>query len=200
MKLTRAITIHNPHSWLAIAGWKPVENRTWASNYRGPLAIHASSNMSEIYDDELCRWLYGLHPGLAAMFDLPLLPGDDPKKPKISSIFHPGAILGGVEMFDCIGPFDPDRDDFEKLCRDAGHGKWYESFAIPPAEFAFGPYCHLYRDNREFTQPIPCKGALNIWHLKAPELAAVAAALKKPLGSPYHYRAKINTRKPALAK
>ena len=37
----KAITIHAPWAWAIINGHKRWENRTWPTNYRGWLAIHA---------------------------------------------------------------------------------------------------------------------------------------------------------------
>lgn len=37
----RALSIRQPWAWAITKGWKPVENRTWKTSYRGPLAIHA---------------------------------------------------------------------------------------------------------------------------------------------------------------
>lgn len=42
----KALSIRQPWAWLIARGSKPVENRTWATNYRGPLLIHASSGMT----------------------------------------------------------------------------------------------------------------------------------------------------------
>lgn len=37
----KALTIQQPHASLIASGQKWVENRTWKTSYRGPLAIHA---------------------------------------------------------------------------------------------------------------------------------------------------------------
>ena len=37
----KALTICNPYAWLIATGKKRVENRTWYTGYRGPLASHA---------------------------------------------------------------------------------------------------------------------------------------------------------------
>ena len=37
-----ALTIRQPYAWLVVKGFKPVENRTWSTTYRGPLFIHAA--------------------------------------------------------------------------------------------------------------------------------------------------------------
>lgn len=38
----KALSIQQPWAWAILAGHKPLENRTWKTRYRGPLAIHAS--------------------------------------------------------------------------------------------------------------------------------------------------------------
>lgn len=205
MQVTRALTVLEPWAMLLASGHKLVENRTWPTEFRGPVAIHAGSSMAELYSPDVAAMLDDLadiYPQLAELFTLPLLPGDNPKKPKISSIYHHGCIVGTVEIFDCVA--FAEGDDFEKLCRDRGHSEWYEAAEIPPAEFASGPFCFLCRDAKQFTQPPPARGALNFWYLDNPRnpglAATVAAALKRPLGSPYHYRRRIaETRKPTPA-
>jgi len=37
----KALTIHQPWAWAIAAGHKRIENRSWRTNYRGPLLIHA---------------------------------------------------------------------------------------------------------------------------------------------------------------
>ncbi|HHY88739.1 MAG TPA: ASCH domain-containing protein, partial [Chloroflexi bacterium] len=37
----KALSVRQPWAWLIAQGYKTVENRTWATNYRGPLLIHA---------------------------------------------------------------------------------------------------------------------------------------------------------------
>lgn len=42
MATVPALTVHQPYAHLIAAGRKPIETRTWATRYRGPLLIHAS--------------------------------------------------------------------------------------------------------------------------------------------------------------
>jgi len=37
----KALSIRQPWAWLIAHGYKPVENRSWCTSYRGPLYIHA---------------------------------------------------------------------------------------------------------------------------------------------------------------
>lgn len=49
----KALTICQPYAELIARGEKPIENRTWATCYRGPLLIHAGKSRNWLdYDDE----------------------------------------------------------------------------------------------------------------------------------------------------
>ena len=71
----RALSVRQPFAHLIIHGGKNVENRTWATRYRGPLAIHASGTMRK----QLAR-KYGL----------------DPEK------LLTGHVVGIVDIVDCV--------------------------------------------------------------------------------------------------
>ena len=40
----KCISIKQPWAWLIVNRYKPVENRKWKTNYRGPILIHASKS------------------------------------------------------------------------------------------------------------------------------------------------------------
>jgi ASCH domain len=40
----KVIVIRQPWAWLIVHGYKDIENRTWATRYRGTLLIQASAN------------------------------------------------------------------------------------------------------------------------------------------------------------
>ena len=48
----KALSIRQPWAWLIAEGHKDVENRTWRTDYRGPILIHASQ-----YDRGTEYWL-----------------------------------------------------------------------------------------------------------------------------------------------
>lgn len=49
----KALTISQPYASLIAHGEKWVENRTWPTSYRGPLAIHAGKRSRYLEADEL---------------------------------------------------------------------------------------------------------------------------------------------------
>lgn len=48
----RALTVCQPYAELIARGDKPIENRTWATTYRGPLAIHAGKSREWLDDTD----------------------------------------------------------------------------------------------------------------------------------------------------
>ena len=85
----KAISIRQPWAWAIFHG-KPVENRTWYSNYRGPLWIHASKT----FDYEGYQWMWKNIDRLG-LFMLPAL-----KRLPVK------AIIGRVNMVDCVKEYD----------------------------------------------------------------------------------------------
>ncbi len=69
----KALTLYEPWASLVAKGEKKIETRSWATKYRGPIAIHAAAqmpayvkklcpkfaNLLGIYDYE-CSWLHDL--------------------------------------------------------------------------------------------------------------------------------------------
>lgn len=48
----KALTICQPYADLIANGEKWIENRTWPTSYRGPLAIHAGKSRDWLMDDD----------------------------------------------------------------------------------------------------------------------------------------------------
>ena len=46
-RLCKAISIRQPWAWLIVNGHKDIENRSWKTNFRGPLLIHAAKGMTK---------------------------------------------------------------------------------------------------------------------------------------------------------
>ena len=47
----KAISYHQPYAWMLANGYLDIDDRTWATAYRGVLAIHASKAFSAHYYD-----------------------------------------------------------------------------------------------------------------------------------------------------
>ena len=56
----KVLTVSQPYASLIASGAKCVENRTWPTAYRGPLAIHAGRRSQYITPAELAGYLTGV--------------------------------------------------------------------------------------------------------------------------------------------
>ena len=79
----RALSIRQPWAWLIVHGPKDVENRTWSTDYRGPLLIHAGKT----FERDAWEWLRREYPEIYL--------------PPISA-FHRGGIVGRCEIMDVV--------------------------------------------------------------------------------------------------
>lgn len=95
MRTIKALTVCQPYAALIVRGAKRIENRKWATGYRGPLAIHAG-----LSEDWLGTWpypvpklLYGAVVGVAKLVGCvrvePLRRGEfDDRHPGLSDDIH----------------------------------------------------------------------------------------------------------------
>ena len=83
----RALSIRQPWAWLVVNGYKDIENRTWSTNFRGRIYVHAGQRMvPDDYPEQrqfLTRAGIVIPPGLAR-----------------------GAIVGEVTITGCVAHSD----------------------------------------------------------------------------------------------
>jgi len=119
----KAITVCEPYASAIIKGPKRCENRGNNWRFRGRLLIHAGKSrkyMGTMTAEQLKEW---------RSYD--------------ESALTFGAILGSIEVFNCV-LFDDDMLD----------DPW-----------AFGPFCLLLRDPIVFPKPIPYRGEQGLFNV-----------------------------------
>ena len=142
----KAITLHQPWASLIAAGLKTIETRTWATNHRGPLAIHASMTPDlealsapdrGLFDEAFSAPDRGLLDAVIALarrqgWELP---------------FPTGVIVAMADLVDCrlCTPADCER----ALCDIRGRFGW------------------VLENIRPLPTPIPCRGSQRIWTIDA---------------------------------
>ena len=103
-----ALSILQPYAWLIASGHKDIENRTWATRFRGRFLIHAgkSYNLKRYLEDKaLYASQYGI--ALPAFADL-----------------RTGGIVGRATLTDCVREHSSrwkHRDAFGYVLADAAH-------------------------------------------------------------------------------
>ena len=89
----KAISIQQPWAWLIIEApplWrKPVENRTWKTDYRGWIQIHAAKECTQDEYDAAVKFVRTFNANLAAMI------------PPLKELDR-GGIIGSVFLSDCV--------------------------------------------------------------------------------------------------
>lgn len=138
----KALTIIQPWATLIASGHKVNETRSWKTNYRGEILIHAGKNPKDYtsgfyIDDPDGRYFHaaGINPGTF---------GDLPR----------GMIIGKATLLDCV--------QITKEFKD-------ELMETNPAEYAFGDYrigryAWVMENPELFKEPIPAKGMMGLWN------------------------------------
>jgi hypothetical protein len=84
----KALTVQQPWAWAIAAGHKDVENRTWITKHRGPLAVHSSKTWDR-QGMQACR---------SVLEDMGVVrPGEQVGD---RHLLHTGLVLAVVELVD----------------------------------------------------------------------------------------------------
>ena len=161
----RALTVKAPWSWAIAHGGKDVENRTWQPPcWLGPLAIHAGARSGWDRDGEYSPVVRrAWNTWARTRSDAAELIGGPTRN---SHLIPFGAIVAVAEVNTCH--YDgscylfPAFDDESGRCSAwAAGGQWHWHLA----------------NVRPLADPVPCKGALGLWHLSDEVEKAVRAQL-----------------------
>jgi len=144
----KALSLTQPFATLVAIGAKKIETRSWSTQYRGPLAIHASKGFPK-WARETCSEL----PFHAALFR-----GGYALGLHSSDILPTGAVIATCKLVDCL-PME------SRICL-PGVFDDYPNLDTPQ-ERAFGDYSEgrwaWVIEEPEIIDPIPAKGALGLW-------------------------------------
>jgi hypothetical protein len=166
---TRCLSVCEPWAWAIVAGHKSIENRTWATNAKGRIAIHASSS-NRHYTEESDYFLCNASPDIEAALN------DSRATDGTHEAFNFGAIIGVVDVLGCV---DMEKEEGDNSFNDVMRkrfGGWLDAQKIPPETWADpGSTWWCLANPIQFARPIRAKGALNVWNL-SPDLQAMVAA------------------------
>lgn len=149
----RALSLIQPFASLIAASEKRIETRSWATTYRGPLAIHASKGFPQEYQ-ELLR----VEPFRSVLFRDGYGWGMQAPWVRHDESLPRGAIVAVADLVDCNRTERYLRSDI-----------WRN---LPPHEKEFGDYTEgryglLLANVRRLAEPVPCRGALSLWEVPA---------------------------------
>lgn len=144
--IIKAITLTQPWATLVALGYKQVETRSWRTDYRGPLVIHAAKSFPRWARDTMIEDLHfaAALQGFTAN-DLPR-----------------GAALCVVELLGCV-PVTESPVWAEKVNFSLGHKMSVSEIYFGDYAPDGGRYAWPMRLIEVFAEPIPCSGALGLW-------------------------------------
>jgi hypothetical protein len=153
----KALTITQPWATLIAQGHKRIETRSWSTNYRGPLAIHAGKNLPNWVAD-LVRSEPKFTTVLGDLFD--------PSKQALGDLPR-GFIVATCQLV--AVKFIPLHDKGWDWIGPTGRRFHYP---VTDCELAFGNftvgrYAWLLADVTPLEKPIPTRGALGLWSVPA---------------------------------
>ena len=90
----KTLSIRQPWAWLIVNGIKTVENRTWSTQYRGPLLIHASKTPDYTPDE-----YRNFRRGILAEYKI-----------EMPETLPVGGIVGRVDLVACLTECDYEQD------------------------------------------------------------------------------------------
>ena len=144
----KVISLWQPWASLIATGAKKIETRSWSTNYRGPLAIHAAKTWNA--DCEFYMHTWHIQGGLAPLMGRPLdLTGSS--YPDIKGEQLPkGLIIATCNLVNCIptDEFTQKQIEFEKNFGD----------------FTPGRFGWILEDVKPLAEPIPAKGMQGLWN------------------------------------
>ena len=132
----KAITILQPWAWLLATGKKRCETRSWKTNFRGEILIHAGKkNMTDI----MRQTIEARHMEQAGVFDTEIITG---------------AIIGKATLVNCV-PID---EAIAKLIKEQ-HPDEFDF-----GDFTAGRYAWVMEEAELFEKPIPVAGKQGLWN------------------------------------
>ena len=146
----RAITISQPWASLIASGDKWIENRTWPTNHRGKIAIHAGVGTQYLSKHELTKYPTGCVIAIANLIACERLS------------FIQDMARSPVDQNDPIelhAKMDKHKPGFPKSL----YRTWLQA---ADHQYAEGPYCWILDD----VQPVkhyPCRGFQGLWSISS---------------------------------
>lgn len=151
----KAISLWQPWATAMALGSKRIETRSWATKYRGPMAIHAAKrmNISELISFSSC-WNWK-----GALFKI------------TDHYWHKGLSFGTFvavgNLIDCraTGSFTQLELDQKRFPNDCPYPDLYSWTERQMGDFSLGRYGWIFSDIRELDPPILWRGRQGIFNV-----------------------------------
>lgn len=157
----KALTLTQPWATLIACGAKRIETRSWGTDFRGRIAIHAAKGLGPV----------GGKRGLVEQCNVPAFAraiGDSPLYDNHENPMPLGAILATADLEDVR------RIDMKLRAR--VQAQTITPFEIEFGDYESGRYAWFLENVKALPEPIYCNGALGLWDVPSEILAAMTQA------------------------
>lgn len=171
----KCVSLTQPWATLAIIGAKGIETRSWKTQHRGKLGIHAAKGLGPAGGLRNLRNLLHMDPFFNALVPLieynQLYMSRAEAVDQIIDCLPLGAVLGTVELYHCSPIFNLEGGVPTYISKFRGIPP-HEYAKIPESDLPFGDYTNgryawFLRDRNQFRTPIPATGHLSLWDWEA---------------------------------
>jgi hypothetical protein len=150
----KGLTLTQPWATLIALGEKRIETRSWSTNYRGPVAIHAAKGLAEpVCNEDGLRYFVDSHPFGEALGRHGITVAEQLPRAAVLATAHLLACLPTARLGTLMREL-PELADFEPAEHERAFGN-YEP----------GRYAWLFTDLSVFSEPIPYRGAQGLWEV-----------------------------------
>ena len=137
----KALTVKQPWATLVAIGAKRIETRSWATRYRGLIAIHAAKG----FPTRAREFALG-----TARSDLEPVAGQLGVDVLSELVLPRGAIVATAWLVEVVSTDDPDFDP-----QATGESQY--------GNYGSGRYAWYFTDVLALPEPVPARGALGLW-------------------------------------
>jgi hypothetical protein len=153
----KVLSLLQPWASLVAIGAKRIETRSWATKYRGPLAIHASKALWKFNGKDEIERLIGLTLWESGLYHQPK---DLPY----------GAVIATCNLVDVRYMLQGKLYRYENGAVIAGGGIPMPSEPeLSFGDYTLGRFAWVLEDVRQLPEPIPAKGHQSLWNWVPPE-------------------------------
>ena len=146
----KALTLHQPWASFVALGVKTIETRSWSTEYRGPLAIHAGAR--QVHTGKFL--LLARQARIAKKITVE-------QERAFRSLDVPfGSVVATCELVDVV----PVTVEEQWSSFIGAHGRTWKLFEQRPyGDFTPGRYAWLLADVKPLDDPVPAKGKQGLW-------------------------------------
>lgn len=156
-----AISLWQPWASFMAHGLKRNETRSWYTPYRGPLAIAATKSQPKDEMDEVWEAEEGseVHDQYKAGL-LQMSPNTDPRK--CFDGLPRGCVVCVVNLIDCVRTEEFVPHGNREARRTLSYQEWCYG------DYSLGRYAWITEMIHRFEEPVPCRGAQQLWDWERP--------------------------------